>query len=217
MIVLAVCALGAGISGTLLYTQNRAPKTVVAQPATGIQSPTGQTSPLDDLPPMVRNAPKSQPAPPSQVAQPVLPQTPPDLDATPPPQALVGLTQPQAALVSGNWFFDHQNWPRAIASYQIAIKGGIDNPNVRTDLGSAYRFMKQPQQALQQYQIAQKQDPKHETSLFNQGAVYAFSMGQTAKGVAIWKETLKQFPNGINAASARQLIQQAEAGKPRKG
>ena len=212
MIVLAVCALGAGITGTLLWTQNRAPKTVVAQtPITGVQS--DQSAPLEDLPPMVRNAPNSQPAPPSQVAQPVLPQTPPDLEATPPAQALVGLTQPQAALVSGNWFFDHQNWPRAIAAYQTAIKGGIDNPNVRTDLGSSYRFMKQPQQALEQYEIAQKQDPKHETSLFNQGAVYAFSMGQTAKGVAIWKETLKQFPNGINAAAARQLIQQAEQGK----
>ena len=214
MIVLAVCALGAGITGTLLYTQNRAPKTVVAQTPTGIQSPTGSTSPLSDLPPMVQNAPKSQPAPPSQVAEPVMPKTPPDLDSTPPAQALVGLTQPQAALVSGNWFFDHQNWPRAIAAYQIAIKGGIDNPNVRTDLGSSYRFMKQPQQALEQYQIAQKQDPKHETSLFNQGAVYAFSMGQTAKGVAIWRQTLKQFPNGINAAAARQLIKQAAAGKP---
>ena len=214
MIVLAVCAAGAGVTGTLLYTQNRAPKTVVAQPATGVQS--NQPSPLEDLPPMVQNAPKSQPAPPSQVAQPVLPQTPPDLEATPPAQALVGLTQPQAALVSGNWFFDHQNWPRAIAAYQVAIKGGIDNPNVRTDLGSSYRFMKQPKQALQQYELAQKQDPKHETSLFNQGAVYAFSMGQTAKGVAIWKETLQKFPNGINAAAARQLIKQAEQGKAGK-
>ena len=214
MIVLALCALGAGVTGTLLYTQNRASQTVIAQTPTGIQSPNGQTSPLADLPPMVRDAPKSQPAPPSQVAQPVLPETAPDLDATPPPQALVGLTQPQAAKTSGDWYLDHMNWPRAIASYQIAIKGGIDNPNVRTDLGSAYRFMKQPQQALEQYQIAQKQDPNHEASLFNQAGVYVFSMGQTARGVAVWKEYLKRFPNGVSAESARQLMKQAEAGKP---
>ena len=209
MIVLAVCAAGAGISGTLLYTQNRAPQTVVAQTPTGVQS--DQKSPLEGLPPAVQNLPQ---APPSQVAQPVAPETSPDLEATPPAQALAGLTPPQAALVSGNWYFDHQNWPRAIAEYQTAIKGGIDNPNVRTDLGSSYRFMKQPQQALQQYEIAQKQDPNHETSLFNQGGVYAFSMGQTAKGLAIWKQTLQKFPNGINAESARRLIKQAEAGKP---
>lgn len=209
LVVLAVCAAGAGVTGTLLWTQNRAPKTVVAQTPTGIQST--QPSPLDELPPAVQNLPR---APSAQFAQPVVPQTPPDLEANPPAQALAGLTPPQAALASGNWYFDHQNWPRAIAEYQNAIKGGIDNPNVRTDLGSSYRFMKQPKQALEQYQIAQKQDPKHETSLFNQGAVYAFSMGQTARGVAIWKETLKQFPNGINAEAARRLIKQAEEGKP---
>lgn len=207
MIVLAVCAAGAGVTGTLLWTQNRAPKTVVAQSPTDAP----QSSPLEDLPPAVQNLPK---APPSQVAQPVLPETPPDLDTAPPAEALAGLTPPQTALVSGNWYFDHQNWPRAIAEYQTAIKGGIDNSNVRTDLGSAYRFMKQPKQAMEQYQIAQKQDPDHENSLFNQGGLYAFSMGQTAKGIEIWNNYLKRFPNGVNAAAARQLIKQAEMGKP---
>ena len=222
MIVLAVCALGAGISGTLLYTQNRAPKTVVSVAPDA--KPDAQSNPLSDLPPAVQNLPKpsaqsapssDNPAPnaTSQVAQPVLPQTPPDLDAKPPAQALAGLTPPQKALASGNWYFDHQNWPQAIGEYQKAVTGGIDNPDVRTDLGSSYRFMKQPKQALEQYAIAQKQNPNHETSLFNQGAVYAFSLGQTAKGVAIWRETLKRFPNGINASAARQLIKQAELGQ----
>ena len=215
MIVLAVCALGAGISGTLLYTQNRAPKTVVsATPdAKSDAQPDAEmaTNPLTDLPPAVQNLPK---APPSSVAQPVLPDTPPDLDAAPPAQALAGLTPPQTALTSGNWYFDHQNWPRAIAEYQKAIAGGIDNPDVRTDLGSSYRFMKQPKQAMEQYQIAQKQDPNHENSLFNQGGLYAFSLGQTAKGIGVWKAYLKKFPNGQSAAAARQLLQQAELGKP---
>ena len=149
MLILAVCALGAGVSGTLLYTQDRAPKTVVsvvsdAQPDAKLDAqPDAQmaTDPLADFPSAVKNLPK---APPSSVAAPVLPQTPPDLDAAPPAQALAGLSAPQAALISGNWYFDHQNWPRAIAEYQKAIAGGIDNPNVRTDLGSSYRFMKQP-------------------------------------------------------------------------
>ena len=213
LVVVAICALGAGVSGTLLWTQSRAPQTVVASDAgTGMLAPdTPASDPLEGLPPAVQNLPK---APPSQVAQPVLPSTPPDLDAAPPAAALAGLTPPQVALVSGNWYFDHQNWPRAIAEYQKAITGGIDDPNVRTDLGSSYRFMKQPQQAMEQYQIAQKQDPNHENSLFNQGGLYAFSLGQTSKGIAIWKEYLKKFPNGESAAAARQLLQQAEMGKP---
>ncbi len=206
MAVLAVCALGAGISGTLLYTQNQNVQTVV-MPAP--DNP--DLSPMSELPPAVQNLPKP---PPSQVAEPVVPETQPDLDANPPAEALTGLTPPQASLVSGNWYFDHQNWPRAIAEYEKAIAGGIDNPNVRTDLGSSHRFMKQPQQAMEQYLIAQQQDPNHENSLFNQGGLHAFSLGQTAKGIAVWKEYLKRFPNGVNAGAARQLLQQAELGKP---
>ena len=211
LVIITICALGAGVSGTLLWTQSRAPKTVVSVAPDAPETSTPAPDPLADLPPAVQNLPK---APPSSVAQPVLPQTPPDLDAAPPAEALAGLTPPQAALASGNWYFDHQNWPRAIAEYQKAISGGIDNPNVRTDLGSSYRFMKQPQQAMEQYQIAQKQDPNHENSLFNQGGLYAFSLGQTAKGIEIWKAYLKKFPNGESAAAARQLLQQAELGKP---
>ena len=211
MMVLAACALGAGISGTLLWTQSRAAKTVVAtQPSMGVVAPDA------DLPPAINNVPKPPPSQPSSVAEPVLPETPPDLDAAPPASALAGLTPAQTALASGNWYFDHQNWPRAIEQYQKAITGGIDNPDVRTDLGSSYRFMKQPQKALDQYAIAQKQNPHHENSLFNQGGLYAFSLGQTAKGVAVWNEYLKRFPNGANAAAARQLLQQAKEGKSAK-
>ena len=206
MIVLAVCALGAGISGTLLWTQSRAAKTVVA-----IAPASEATAPTDALPPIVNNVPKpSAPA----VAQPIVPENAPDPNAPFPPNLAAGLSAPQAALARGNWFFDHQNWPRAIAEYQTAIQSGIDNPNIRTDLGSAYRFAKQPGEAIKQYQIAQKQDPNHENSLFNQGGTYALSMGQTTKGIAKWKEYLKRFPNGESAAAARQLLQQAEMGKP---
>ncbi len=206
--VVALCALGAGISGTLLWSQSRAPKTVIA-----VSASASATSPAADLPPLVQNLPQQQ-AP--AVAQPVPVQDATDVNAPPPPNLTAGLTPPQAALARGNWFFDHMNWPQAISAYQTAIAGGIDNPNIRTDLGSAYRFSKQPGQAIKQYQIAQKENPSHENSLFNQGGTYAFSMGQTAKGVAVWNEYLKRFPNGENAAAARQLLEQAKLGKPMK-
>ena len=203
--IVAACALGAGVSGTLLWSQSRAPQTVPAP------APASVVAPGSDLPPLVQNLPQA-PAP--AVAQPVPVGEAPDVNAPPPPNLTAGLTPPQAALMRGNWFFDHMNWPRAITEYQSAIAGGIDNPNVRTDLGSAYRFAKQPDQALRQYQMAQKENPAHEASLFNQGGTYAFSMGQTAKGVAVWNEYLKRFPNGENAAAARQLLEQAKLGKP---
>ena len=209
LVVVGVCAVGAGITGTLWWQQHNAPVASANAPASAVVSPVPA-----DLPPLVGNLPK--PAAPA-VAQPVpLPQDAPNPDTPPPPNLTAGLTPPQAALMRGNWFFDHSNWPRAITEYQSAIQGGIDNPNVRTDLGSAFRFAKQPQKALEQYQIAQKQDPNHENSLFNQAGLYAFSLGQTAKGVEIWNAYLKRFPNGKNAVAARQLLEQAKKGEKMK-
>lgn len=129
----------------------------------------------------------------------------------PPP----AMPSPSAALptdgdwvAQGNFFYDKQQWPQAVEAYQKALAAGIDNPDVRTDLGNAFRFSDQPQKALEQYQIAQKQNPNHENSLFNQGGLYALSMNDSKKGVAAWKAYLKRFPNGRSADAARNFIAQ---------
>jgi uncharacterized protein HemY len=66
-----------------------------------------------------------------------------------------GMTPAQAALTLGNWHYDHKAWPRAIENYRRAMVQGLDNPDVRTDLGSALRFSGEPQKVLEQYRIAQ--------------------------------------------------------------
>jgi len=68
------------------------------------------------------------------------------------------LSPAQTAVVSGNWYYDRKNWARAIEAYEKAIALGADNSDVRTDLGNAYRFSDRPQKALQQYEVAQKQN-----------------------------------------------------------
>jgi tetratricopeptide (TPR) repeat protein len=129
-----------------------------------------------------------------------------------PPLALTAGMQPaQKALTLGNWYYDHEQWPRAISQYQTAISGGIDNANVRTDLGNAFRLDGQPQKALEQYRLAQKQDPKHEQSFFNQGGLYRFSFKQPQKAIAIWREYLKRFPEGQSVGDARRLIRETQA------
>jgi len=121
------------------------------------------------------------------------------------------LSSAQAAVASGNSYYDRKNWPRAIEAYEKAIALGTDNSDVRTDLGNAYRFSDQPQKALEQYEIAQKQDPQHENSLFNQGGLYAFSLNQPEKALEIWREYLARFPQSPNAPKTRELISEAEA------
>lgn len=78
------------------------------------------------------------------------------------------LTPAEAARTLANWNYDRQNWRHAIEHYEQAIAAGADTPDVRTDLGNCFRFLGQPAKALEQYEIAQKQDPQHENSLFNQ-------------------------------------------------
>lgn len=129
------------------------------------------------------------------------------------------LAPAEAARILGNWNYDRHNWAHAIEHYQEAIAAGADNPDVRTDLGNCFRFNGEPQKALEQYQIAQTENPMHENSLFNQAGLYAEVLHDNQRALAIAHEFLKRFPQGDRAAAARQLISKLEgrdqsAGKP---
>jgi tetratricopeptide (TPR) repeat protein len=138
------------------------------------------------------------------------PSTPPSINDEPPPMLAGNMPSPQAALALGNWYFDHQNWQKAIDKYETAVGLGIDNADVRTDLGSAYRFSGNAQMALKEYQRAQIMDPKHENSLFNQGAIYVLMLKQPQKGVTVWKEYIKKFPHGESVNNAKKLIEDTQ-------
>ncbi len=116
-----------------------------------------------------------------------------------------------AAVTSGNAAFDQKNWAQAAAYYTQAIAAGTENADIRTDLGTAYRNLHQPQKALEQFQIAQREQPGHENSLLNQGIVYAFDLGDKGHAVAIWREYLQKFPQGQHAADAKNFIAQVQA------
>lgn len=118
----------------------------------------------------------------------------------------------QAARDQGNLLEDQGQWPGAIAAYEQAIAGGLDNPDIRTDLGVAYFKANQPKKALEQYAEAQRQNPGHENSLYNQGIAYAV-LGDTARAISVWRAYLQKFPQGQHVAGAQQLI----AGIPAHG
>jgi tetratricopeptide (TPR) repeat protein len=126
------------------------------------------------------------------------------------PPNISQLSPADAAWTMANWNYDHQNWPEAIEHYQAAIARGADNPDVRTDLGNCFRFIGQPQKALEQYEIAQKENPQHENSLFNQAGLFAESLHDNARAESVAREFIARFPQSPKAESARQLILQLQ-------
>ena len=115
-----------------------------------------------------------------------------------------------AARTLADWNYDRQNWPHAIDHYQEAIAKGADNPDVRTDLGNCFRFIGQPQKALEQYKIAQRQNSMHENSLLNQAGLFAEVLHDNEQALTVAHEFLTRFPQSPRAESARQLIAQLE-------
>ncbi len=129
--------------------------------------------------------------------------------ATEPPD-VSQLAPAEAQRILGNWNYDRHNWAQAVEHYQEAIADGADNPDVRTDLGNCFRFIGEPQKALEQYQIAQTEDPMHENSLFNQAGLYAEVLHDDQRALATAREFLKRFPQSDRAAAATQLISNLE-------
>jgi len=116
-----------------------------------------------------------------------------------------------AAIVLGNFAYDHQRWPEAIRRYQEAIASGIDNADVHTDLGNAFRFSGQPEQALNQYTIAQKLNPQHENSLFNQISLFMEVLNEPLRAIPIAEEFLRRFPTSDKAPAVQQQLARAKA------
>jgi len=120
------------------------------------------------------------------------------------PAAVMPPTDPVAA---GNWHYDRQHWNEAIAAYENALRSGFDNPDVRTDLGNCYRFSNRPEAALEQYLAAQKQNPKHEHSLFNQASLYVEAFQNRAKAHEVAEQFLARFPESNNRDAVRKYLE----------
>lgn len=135
-------------------------------------------------------------------------------DHAPPPNLTAGQSPAQADRTLGNFHYDHGHWALAQKHYEAAIRQGQDDADIRTDLGNVYRFSGRAAEALAQYELAQRMNPQHEFSLFNQGGLFLEEMKDPVRAVAAWNAYLQRFPNGRNVAIARQLIAQATGAAP---
>lgn len=114
----------------------------------------------------------------------------------------------QAWVQLGNDYFDTRQPQKAIEAYGRALELKPDDPNVLTDQGIMYRDLGQYDRAVQNFEKANKADPKHVQSLFNMGVVYAHDLKQVPKAVEVWKRVIQIAPTSQQAAEARQALEQ---------
>jgi tetratricopeptide (TPR) repeat protein len=82
----------------------------------------------------------------------------------------------EAILRLANLNFDISNWGRAQELYARYLELNPQDVNVMTDLGISYRATRQFDQALALFDQAQKVDPQHWQSYYNEVVVLAFDL-----------------------------------------
>lgn len=110
----------------------------------------------------------------------------------------------------GNLYYDAQQYPDAAKYYEDSLKINPNATDVRTDLGTAYHLMGQPDRALQEYDQVLKIDGKHANALFNEGMVKWQDKMDMSGAVASWKRLLETNPEYPQKDRVQSLIAQAQ-------
>jgi len=110
----------------------------------------------------------------------------------------------------GNLYYDAQQYPDAVKYYEDSLKINPKATDVRTDLGTAFHLMGQPDRAIQEYDEVLKVDGKHANALFNEGMVKWQDKLDMNGAVASWKRLLETNPEYPQKDRVQSLIAQAE-------
>lgn len=110
----------------------------------------------------------------------------------------------------GNIYYDANVYPEAISYYTKAVKIRPD-PNVLTDLGTAYFYTGDSSTALKMFDQALEQDPKLANALFNTGIVKWQGLKDPKGAIAVWEKLLKEHPEYPAKDKVQELIERAKA------
>jgi cytochrome c-type biogenesis protein CcmH/NrfG len=110
----------------------------------------------------------------------------------------------------GNLFYDGQQFPSAIQYYERALAIHPENPDVRTDLGTAYWYAGNAEEALAAMETSLQYRPGHPQTLFNLGWV-RWQGKQDPKGaIEAWQQLLKANPDYPQKQQVEQYIAKAK-------
>jgi cytochrome c-type biogenesis protein CcmH/NrfG len=110
----------------------------------------------------------------------------------------------------GNLYYDGQQFPSAIQYYERALVIHPDNPDVRTDMGTAYWYTGNAEKAVAAMETSLKYRPAHPQTLFNLGWV-RWQGKQDPKGaIEAWQQLLKTNPDYPEKQKVEQYIAKAK-------
>lgn len=174
-----------------------------------------------------QDAGRSSVAPPPTAAQ-APAAAPAAANQNPPPLDQARVQQLQAAIQKdpknasnytqlGNAYFDAQQWPGAIESYQQSLKLNPNDPDVSTDLGVSYYYTNRTDEALAQFEHSLKLNPRHTKTLLNKGIVLAFGKEDLRGAADEWKKVVEIAPDSPEGQAARRALEGVAAAHAEQG
>ena len=110
----------------------------------------------------------------------------------------------------GNIFYDGQQYASAIQYYERALGLHPENPDVRTDMGTAYWYTGDADKAIAAMETSLKYRPGHPQTLFNLGWVRWKGKGDPKGAVEAWEKLLKANPDYPQRQQVEQYIAKAK-------
>jgi cytochrome c-type biogenesis protein CcmH/NrfG len=110
----------------------------------------------------------------------------------------------------GNVFYDGQQYPSAIQYYERALAIHPENPDVRTDMATAYWYTGNADKAIAAMQTSLKYRPGHPQTLFNLGWVRWQGKADPAGAISAWEQLLKANPDYPQRQQVEQYIAKAK-------
>ncbi len=95
----------------------------------------------------------------------------------------------------GNYYFDTENFTKAIEAYNKSLSLNPNDANVMTDLGVMYRRIGNPNEAIATFDRALAIDPDHPTARFNRGIVQLYDLKDKEGALLTWEELVKLHPD----------------------
>ena len=113
-----------------------------------------------------------------------------------------------AWIALGNDFFDTNQYQKSIEAYAKALELQPNNPDVLTDQGVMLRAVGQFEQAIANFEKAQKIAPDHYQSLINMAVVYDSDLKKPEKATAALEKVIQLDPTGRFGSQAKDFLAQ---------